>query len=159
MDFSRCVVVNASEYAWESILPYMLKKSERYHWITVTKNEHYKVDTHIATHITLYIWWQKNKNFSTTPLRSHMKRVKQKIIRNNAKTEDVKKCVQSFRISRSTPTKRILDALIQSVETHNTCGSNIARELGEYLMALMKKTKYKQVCINRFIQKVNPPQS
>ena len=161
MDFSRCVVVNASEYVWERILPYMMKKSERYQWITVTKDEPCKPNTDIIhTHITLHIWWDGNKDFSATPLRSHMKRVKQKIIKNDAKTEDVKECVQSFRVSRSTPTKHILLALNQSAKTYNLGGSNTTQELGEYLAMLMKKAKYTQVCINKFIQKVNPlPQS
>jgi hypothetical protein len=121
----------------------MFKKREKYHWITTTKNEPYKV----ATHTTLYIWWDGNKDFSATPLRSHMKRVKQKIIKNNVKTEGVKKCVQSFKISRSTPTKRILLDLIQTVKTHNVGGSNTTQELGEYLTMLMKKhtSLYKQV--------------
>jgi hypothetical protein len=134
----------------------MMKKSGKYHWITIIKNELYKV----ATHTTTNFLWDGNKDFSATPLRSHMKRVKQKIIKDNAKTEGVKKCVQSFKISRSTPTKRILLALIQSVKTHDLGGSNTTQELGEYLMVLMKKAKYTQVCINKFIQKVNPlPQS
>jgi hypothetical protein len=89
--------------------------------------------------------------------------VKQKIISNNAKTEGVKKCIQCFKISRSTPTKRILDALIQTAETHDWGGSNITPELGKYLKALTKKTpslmkKYRQATL-KFIQKTDPPQS
>jgi hypothetical protein len=76
MDFPRCFVVNVSEYVWERMLPYMFKKSKKYHWITVTKNEPYKV----ATHTTLYVWWEGNKDFSATPLRSHMKRVKPRLV-------------------------------------------------------------------------------
>jgi hypothetical protein len=59
----------------------MMKKSERHPWITIkTKNEQED------TGINLYIWWQGNKDFSATPLRSHMKRVKQKAFKNNAET-------------------------------------------------------------------------
>jgi hypothetical protein len=36
-------------------------------------------------------------------------------------------------------------------------GSNFSKELREYLMALMQNAYYSQVCINKFIQKVNPP--
>jgi hypothetical protein len=119
MDFSRCVVVNASEYVWERILPYMMKKSERHPWITIkTKNE--QEDTPII----VYIWWEGSKDFSATPLRSHMKRVKQKIIKNN--TENTKK---SFIVSKSTPTRRIIPTLIRSVEAHSMGGSNFTKEL------------------------------
>jgi FtsZ-interacting cell division protein ZipA len=68
--------------------------------------------------------------FSATPLRSHLKRIKQKA---------GKKREESFKISRHIPTKRVLEMLIRSTGTHEWDGSFVCKELSAYLGAEVKK--------------------
>ena len=151
MDFSRCVVVNVSEYVWERILPYMMRKSKKYCWITTTRNELYKSNSDImCTYITAYIWWDGNKNFSATPLRSRIKRVKQRIIKNDTIA------TLYFKLSRSRPTKHFLDDLVRS--SGSMGGSNITLELKKYLTSLMHNTFYLATSIVDFIKKVDSTQ-
>ena len=110
----------------------------------------------LYTHITLHIWWDGNKNFSATPLRSRIKRVKQRVIKNDTIAEDVKECALSVKLSRDRPTKHILDALVVSIEKHSMGHSNITSELKRYLTSLMQNAYYSAACIATIIQKVNP---
>jgi hypothetical protein len=104
----------------------MFKKREKYNWITLTTNDTGKV---LNTQSTSYVWWDRDKDLFATPLRSHMKRVKQKTT-DNTKTDGAKKRSQCFKISRTTTTKHILDVLMQAAETHDWYGSHITPELG-----------------------------
>jgi hypothetical protein len=126
MDFSRCVVVNVSEYVWERILPYMMKKSDKYYWIATAKNEPYKPNSDIIhKHVTLHIWWDGGKHLSATPLRSRIKRVKQRVDKSDTMAEDVKECSLAFKLSRSRQTKHILNDLVVSIEKHSVGHSNV----------------------------------
>ena len=74
--------------------------------------------------------------FSTTPLRSYLKRLKQKdgVNRN-------KKRKECFEISKSIKTESILKKLIRSAGTHYWDDSFIGKELSEYLEAGVLRLK------------------
>ena len=71
--------------------------------------------------------------FSTTPLRSYLKRVKQK--------DGVKKRKECFKISKRIKTKNIVRKLVDSTETHHWDDSFIGKELSEYLEAAVLRLK------------------
>ena len=158
MDFSRCVVIHIREHVWENILPYLFKKREKYNWIV---NKSMDLQKSPDNKIAVYIWWDGDKEFSATPLRSHLKRIKQKAVSDVRKvTGYAKKCAECFKISRNIVTKRILQPLMLSADTHEWDGSYISKELSEYLGAVVKKTP-KQVTLKFEVdgQQSEPPQS
>ncbi len=132
MDISRCVLITVEEHIWESVFPYLLKKREKYNWIV------HKLKTDIERSpndkVEVYIWWSGEGLFSSTPLRSHLKRLKQKA--------GVKKRAECFKISRKMKTKNILKKMVDSTQTHDWDDSSfICKELSEYLEAGVLRLK------------------
>ena len=141
---------------WERILPYMIKKSDKYWWVATMKNEPYKPNSDIIhKHVTLHIWWDDGKNFSATPLRSRIKRVKQKVIKDDKIPEDVKECTLAFKLSRSRQTKHILSDLVASIAKHSMGYSNVPAELKTYLTSLMHNMHYTPPCIATITQQLS----
>ena len=68
MDASRCVVIEFDRVSQETLLRYLWKNDLSYNWIVTAFDE-----------IRVCIWWTKNVEFSTTPLRSFLKRFKNKM--------------------------------------------------------------------------------
>ncbi len=122
MDLSQCVLIKTEEHIWENILPYLFKKKEEYNWILNRPKDSEKFPN---DKVEVFVWWSEKAMFSATPLRSYLKRLKQKdgVNRN-------KKC---FEISKSTKTESILKKLIRSTKTHYWDDSFIGNELSEYL--------------------------
>ena len=124
MDISRCVLITVEEHIWVNVFPYLFKKREKYNWIA----HKLKIDTERSPKdkVEVYLWWSGEGMFSSTPLRSHLKRLKQKA--------GVKKCTECFKISRKMRTKNILKKLVGSTQTHGwDDDSFICKELSEYL--------------------------
>ena len=157
MSFSRCVVVKVSEYVWERILPYMIKRGGEYWWIATTKNELYKPNSSIThKHVTLHIWWDGCESFSSTPLRSRIKRVRQRVIKNNTLAADIKECSLAFKLLRSRQTKDFLRELVISIKEQTMGYCNVIEELKTYLTTLMQNAHYTPAYIATIIQKVKP---
>ena len=68
MDASRCVVIEFDGASQENLLKYLSKNCDSYNWILTAFDE-----------IRVCVWWTKNVEFSTTPLRSFLKRFKSKM--------------------------------------------------------------------------------
>ena len=68
MDTSRCVVIEFDVPVQDVLLKYLSKNEDNYNWILTAFCE-----------IRVCVWWKKNVEFSTTPLRSFLKRLKSKI--------------------------------------------------------------------------------
>ena len=68
MDASRCVVIEFGGASQETLLKYLSKNYDGYNWIVTAFSE-----------VRVCIWWTKNVEFSTTPLRSYLKRFKNKM--------------------------------------------------------------------------------
>ena len=68
MDASRCVVIEFDGANQETLLKYLSKNDLSYNWIVTAFDE-----------IRVCIWWTKNVEFSITPLRSFLKRFKNKM--------------------------------------------------------------------------------
>ena len=68
MDASRCVVIEFDGASQETLLKYLSKNYDSYNWILTAFDE-----------IRVCVWWMKNVEFSTTPLRSFLKRFKSKM--------------------------------------------------------------------------------
>ena len=131
MDISRCVLITAEERIWVSVFPYLFKKREKYNWIV-----HRLKDAERSPNdkVEVYIWWSGEGLFSSTPLCSHLKRLKQK--------DGVKKRAECFKISRKMKTKNILKKLVDSTQTHDWDDSSfICKELSEYLEAGVLRLK------------------
>ena len=130
MDLSRCVLITTEEQIWVNILPYLLKKREEYNWILNRPKDSEKSPN---DKVEVFVWWSGKTLFSATPLRSHLKRLKQK--------DGVKKREECFKISKRIKTKSILKKLVQSTETHYWDDSFIGKELSEYLEAGVLRLK------------------
>jgi hypothetical protein len=134
----------------------MIRKSEKYWWIATIKREPYKRDSEIIhKHITLYIWWDEERNFSATPLRSRIKRVKQRMIKDDKIADDVKECSLAFQLSRSRQTKHILSDLVTSISKHSMAYSNVPPELKTYLRHMMHNMHYTPACIATIVTQLN----
>ncbi len=132
MDISRCVLITLEEHIWVNVFPYLFKKREKYNWIVYKQ----KIDTERSPNdkVEVYLWWSGEGLFSSTPLRSHLKRLKQKA--------GVKKRAECFKISRKMRTKNILRKLVDSTQTHDwDDNSFICKELSEYLQVGILRLK------------------
>ncbi len=89
MNVSRCVLITTEEHIWVNILPYLFKKREKYNWILNRPKDSEKSPN---DKVEVFVWWSGDVMFSATPLRSHLKRLKQK--------DGVKKREECFKISR-----------------------------------------------------------
>ncbi len=128
MDISRCVLITVEEYIWESVFPYLFKKREKYNWIV----HKLKIDTERSPNdkAEVYLWWSGEGLFSSTPLRSHLKRLKQKV------------GAECFKISRKMKMKNILKKMVDSAQTHDWDDSSfICKELSQYLEAGVLRLK------------------
>ena len=126
MDISRCVLITLEEHIWESVFPYLFKKREKYNWIVHKP----KTDTERSPNdkAEVYLWWSGEGLFSSTPLRSHLKRLKQK--------QGSEKRAECFKISGKMKTKNILKRLVNSTQTHDWDDSSfICEQLSQYLEA------------------------
>ena len=130
MDVSRCVLITTEEHIWVNILPYLFKKREKYNWILKRAKDSEKSPD---DKVEVFVWWSGKAMFSATPLRSHLKRLKQK--------DGVKKREECFKISKRIKTKNILKKLIDSTETHYWDDSFIGKELSTYLEAGVLRLK------------------
>ena len=68
MDPTRCVVIKFDGISQETLLKYLSKNHDSYNWILTMFDK-----------IRVCVWWTKNVQFSTTPLRSFLKRFKSKM--------------------------------------------------------------------------------
>ena len=68
MDASRCVVIEFDGTSQEPLIRYLSKNELNYNWIITA----FDFTTRVC------VWWAKNVEFSTTPLRSFLKRFKNK---------------------------------------------------------------------------------
>ncbi len=124
MNVSQCVLITTEEHIWESVFPYLFKKREKYNWIV-----HRLKDTERSPNdkVGVFVWWSGEGLFSSTPLRSYLKRLKRE--------GEAKKHTECFKISRRMKTKNILKRLVDSAQTHEWDDNNsfICKELSEYL--------------------------
>ena len=97
MNISRCVLITTEEHIWENVFPYLFKKREKYNWIVNRLKDSEKSPN---DKLEVFVWWCGERLFSSTLLRSHLKRLKQK--------DGVKKRKECFKISRRMKTKNIL---------------------------------------------------
>ncbi len=132
MDLSHCVLITTDEHIWANILPYLFKKREEYNWILNRPKDSKKFPN---DKIEVFVWWSGKAMFSATPLRSYLKRLKQK---DGVRNKKRKEC---FEISKRIKTKSILKKLIQSAGTHYWDDSFIGKELSEYLEAGVLRLK------------------
>jgi hypothetical protein len=111
----------------------LFKKREEYNWILNRPKDSEKFPN---DKVEVFVWWCEKAMFSTTPLRSYLKRLKQKdgVNRN-------KKRKECFEISKSIKTESILKKLIRSAGTHYWDDSFIGKELSEYLEAGVLRLK------------------
>ena len=68
MDATRCVVIEFDGISQEALLKFLSKNYDSYNWILTVFDK-----------IRVCVWWTKNVEFSTTPLRSFLKRFKSKM--------------------------------------------------------------------------------
>ena len=132
MDISCCVLITLEEHIWESVFPYLFKKREKYNWIVYKL----KIGTERSPNdkVEVYLWWSGEGLFSSTPLRSHLKRLKQRL--------RAEKRAECFKISRKMKTKNILKRLVDSSQTHDWDDSSfVCEELSEYLEAKVLRLK------------------
>ena len=115
---------------WENIIPYLLKKCLKYNWIL---NRPKDLEKSPNNKVEVFVWWAGKAMFSATPLRSYLKRLKQK--------DGVKKREECFKISKRMKTKSILKKLVDFTETHYWDDSFIGKELSEYLEAGVLRLK------------------
>ena len=76
MDSSRCVVIEIEPPAEEQLLKYLSDRKCNYNWI-MKEN-----DPHLRPKVLVCVWWEREvyKEFSATPLRSFLKRIKNKYV-------------------------------------------------------------------------------
>ena len=72
MDASRCVVIEFDGTSQEPLIRYLSKNSSSYNWIVTAFGD-------FITPSRVCVWWTKNVEFSTTPLRSFLKCFKNKM--------------------------------------------------------------------------------
>ena len=135
MDLSRCVLITTEEHIWENILPYLFKKREKYNWILNRSKDSEKFPN---DKVEVFVWWSGKAMFSSTLLRSHLKRLKQKDGLNLIGNKKRKEC---FKISKRIKTESILKKLIRSAGTHYFDDSFIGKELSKYLEAGVLRLK------------------
>ncbi len=127
MDISRCVLITVEEHVWNNTAQYFSKRCLKYNWIVNRPKDLEKSE------VEVFVWWDGKGVFSATPLRSYLKRLKQK---------NHKEC---FKISKAVKTKSILKKLVDSTKTHYWDDGFIGKELMEYLkigiLELKKKPK------------------
>ncbi len=127
MDVLRCVLITVDEHIWKNTAQYLSKRTSEYNWIVNRPKDLGKSE------IEVFVWWAGRAVFSATPLRSYLKRLKQK---------NHKEC---FKISKAVKTKSILRKLINSTKTHYWDNGFVGNELMEYLkvriLELRKKLK------------------
>ena len=73
MDSSRCVVIGLKLSSAECLLKYLLPRKDDYNWILKESNED-------PSKVQVCVWWRKDKEFFNTPLRSFLKRLKNKLV-------------------------------------------------------------------------------
>ena len=71
MDPSRCVVIELELAAEERLLKYLSGRKSDYNWILEETDEE-------QPKVRVCVWWRKEKEFFSTPLRSFLKRLKNK---------------------------------------------------------------------------------
>ena len=130
MDLSRCVLITTEERIWENIFPYLFKKREEYNWILNRPKDSEKFPN---DKVEVFVWWCEKAMFSTTPLRSYLKRLKQKDVSQKDGGSQNKKRKECFEISKTIKTESILKKLIRSTKTHYWDDSFTGKELSEYL--------------------------
>ncbi len=135
MDLLRCVLITTEEHIWENILPYLFKKREKYNWILNRSKDSEKFPN---DKVEVFVWWSGKAMFSSTLLRSHLKRLKQKDGLNLIGNKKRKEC---FKISKRIKTESILKKLIRSAGTHYFDDSFIGKELLKYLEAGVLRLK------------------
>ena len=115
MDVLRCVLITVDEHIWKNTAQYLSKRTSEYNWVVNRPKDLEKSE------IEVFVWWASRAVFSATPLRSYLKRLKQK---------NHKEC---FKISKAVKTRSILKKLINSTKTHYWDNGFVGNELMEYL--------------------------
>ncbi len=123
MDVSRCILITAEEYIWKNTAQYLSKRCLKYNWIVNRPKDMEKSE------VEVFVWWCGKGVFSATPLRSYLKRLKQK---------NHKEC---FKISKTVKTESILKKLVYSTKTHYWDDGFIGKELMEYLKVGISRLK------------------
>ncbi len=114
MDVLRCVLITADERIWKNTALYLSKRTSEYNWIVNRPKDLEKSE------IEVFVWWASRVVFSATPLRSYLKRLKQR----------KEGC---FKISKAVKAKSILKKLINSTKTHYWDDGYVGNELMECL--------------------------
>ncbi len=125
MDISQCVLITAEEHIWKNTVQYFSKRCLKYNWIVNRPKDLGKSE------VEVFVWWDGKSVFSSTPLRSYLKRLKQK---------NHKEC---FKISKAVKTRSILRKLVDSTKTHYWDDGFIGKELMEYLKVGISELKKK----------------
>ncbi len=125
MDISQCVLITAEDHIWKNTAQYFSKRCLKYNWIVNRPKDLEK------SKVEVFVWWDGKGVFSATPLRSYLKRLKQK---------NHKEC---FKISKAVKTKSILRKLVDSTKTHYWDDGFIGKELMEYLKVGILELKRK----------------
>jgi hypothetical protein len=97
--------------------------------------------------VEVFVWWVGRGVFSATPLRSYLKRLKQK---------NHKEC---FKISKAVKTKSILRKLVDSTKTHYWDDGFIGKELMEYLKVRILELRRKPKVTEKTEQQNEPQPS
>ena len=71
MDPSRCVVIELGLAGEEYLLNYLLARKGDYNWVLKESDED-------PSKVKVCVWWRRDKEFFNTPLRSFLKRLKNK---------------------------------------------------------------------------------
>ncbi len=114
MDVSQCVLITTEEHIWKNTAQYLSKRTSEYNWIVNRPKDLERSE------IEVFVWWASRAVFSATPLRSYLKRLRQR----------KEGC---FKISKAVKTRSIVKKLIKSTKTHHWDDGYVGNELMEYL--------------------------
>ena len=119
MDSSRCVVIGIEPPAEELLLKYLSDRKRNYNWIMKENDE-------TRPKVRVCVWWKKEeyKEFSATPLRSFLKRIKNKYVY----PPEVSK-----RITTASGVRAVCDNVHGSISKYHLEGELLSR-LGDLLL-------------------------
>ena len=123
MDSSRCVVIELGSQDEIPLLRYLTKNKEQYNWIFGETDK-----------TRACVWWMKNVEFSTTPLRSVLKRLKSKSIKDSGSSH--------LKISRKMSSKDGVLRVVNNIhEVLQNWKNQLNRSVREVIMELNSEIK------------------
>ena len=123
MDSSRCVVIELGSQDEIPLLRYLTKNKEHYNWIFGETDK-----------TRACVWWMKNVEFSTTPLRSVLKRLKSKSIKDSGSSH--------LKISRKMSSKDGVLRVVNNIhEVLQNWKNQLNRSVREVIMELNSEIK------------------